>query len=134
MCLAAPAAQFLRRRFEAGASFCVRTAPRPRAIEPIEMLGLGNGLCSVRRHVGRIRRTWERVINGEADANLDFDDVITLLMALGFRQRVRGSHHALMRPKLDRPLTLQRAGNKAKPYQVRQVRAVILAYNLDLEV
>ena len=84
--------------------------------------------------MGRIRRTWERVLSGEADANIDFDDMVSLLRALGFRQRLRGSHHVFVRAKLHRPLTLQRGGSKAKPYQVRQVRAVILAYNLDLEV
>lgn len=60
--------------------------------------------------------------------------MIALLTALGFRQRIRGSHHVLVKSNVARPLTLQRKGSKAKPYQVRQVRAVILAYTLDLEV
>ena len=83
--------------------------------------------------MGRIRRTWERVLGGSADANLEFDDVIALLTALGFRHRVRGSHHVMFKANVARPLTLQRQGSKAKPYQVRQIRAVILAYNLGLE-
>jgi len=74
------------------------------------------------------------VLSGEADANLEFADVIALLTALGFRLRIRGSHYVLVKPRVARPLTLQREGSKAKPYQVRQVRGVILAYTLDLEV
>ena len=49
---------------------------------------------------------------------------------LGFEMRVRGSHHIFRKAGIEERLNLQREGNNAKPYQVRQVRAVILKYHL----
>lgn len=40
------------------------------------------------------------------------------------------SHHIFRRTDVEERINLQRQGNKAKPYQVRQVRAVILRYRL----
>jgi hypothetical protein len=44
--------------------------------------------------------------------------------------RVRGSHHIFRRQGVEEKVNLQRDNNKAKPYQVRQVRKVILRYGL----
>jgi len=49
---------------------------------------------------------------------------------LGFEKRVVGSHHNFRRPGIEEKINLQRDGNNAKPYQVKQVRAVILKYRL----
>lgn len=83
--------------------------------------------------MGRAQRTLERLLRGQSDANVEFADLTALLQALGFEERVRGSHHIFVRPGIDELLNLQRDGSKAKVYQVRQVRAVILKYNLALE-
>jgi hypothetical protein len=54
-----------------------------------------------------------------------------LLLALGFDERVRGSHHIFSRGGVIEILNLQPLGDgMAKPYQVRQVRDVILKYRL----
>ncbi|MFB3924140.1 MAG: type II toxin-antitoxin system HicA family toxin [Terriglobia bacterium] len=34
-----------------------------------------------------------RILLGESDANIDFDDLSRMLLWLGFEERVRGSHH-----------------------------------------
>jgi predicted RNA binding protein YcfA (HicA-like mRNA interferase family) len=52
------------------------------------------------------------------------------LERLGFEVRVRGSHHLFRKTGVEEKINLQKAGNKAKPYQVRQVRKVILNYKL----
>ena len=83
--------------------------------------------------MGRAQRTLERLLRGQSDANVEFADLIALLQVLGFEEPVRGSHHIFVRPGIDELLNLQRDGSKAKVYQVRQVRAVILKYNLALE-
>ncbi len=83
--------------------------------------------------MGRAQRTLDRLLRGQSDANVEFADLNALLQALGFEERVRGSHHIFVRPGIDELLNLQRDGSKAKVYQVRQVRAVILKYNLALE-
>lgn len=53
-----------------------------------------------------------------------------MLTGLGFDERIRGSHHIFTRQGDEEILNLQTKGAKAKPYQVKQVRQVILRYKL----
>ncbi len=71
-----------------------------------------------------------RILAGRADADVEFQDLCALLMHFGFDERIRGSHHVFRRADIEERINLQKQGNKAKPYQVRQVRAVILRYKL----
>jgi predicted RNA binding protein YcfA (HicA-like mRNA interferase family) len=71
-----------------------------------------------------------RILRGRSDANIRFDDLCKLLTDLGFQERIRGSHHVFAKPGIEQLINLQRDGSKAKPYQVRQVRSVILRYRL----
>jgi len=43
---------------------------------------------------------------------------------------VKGSHHIFAKPGVVEILNLQPRGSLAKPYQVKQVRAVIVRYKL----
>ena len=52
---------------------------------------------------------------------------------LGFDERVRGSHHLYRRHGVVEKVNLQRDDGNAKPYQVRQVRRLILKYKLGEE-
>ncbi len=72
----------------------------------------------------------QRVLGGRSDASIRFDDLRGLLRNLGFAERVRGSHHIFRKDGVAKRLNLQRDDGYAKPYQVRQVRGVILKYNL----
>lgn len=54
----------------------------------------------------------------------------TLLLNLGFEERIRGSHHIFAKEGVEEILNLQPLGAKAKVYQVKQVREVILKYQL----
>jgi hypothetical protein len=66
--------------------------------------------------------------------NVGFDDLIRLLQALGFNEvGGRGSHRVFVRAGVTEILSLQQVRGQAKPYQVRQVVALIRQYNLDLE-
>jgi predicted RNA binding protein YcfA (HicA-like mRNA interferase family) len=81
-----------------------------------------------------IRKTLERVLSGDADAAIRFGDLCALLEGLGFEKRVRGSHHLFRKATVEERVNLQRDGSQAKPYQVKQVRAVLLKYKLgDVE-
>ncbi|MGO9017984.1 MAG: type II toxin-antitoxin system HicA family toxin [Syntrophobacteraceae bacterium] len=54
-----------------------------------------------------------------------------LLRNLGFQERIRGSHHIFTKEGVEEILNLQpKEGGRAKPYQVKQVRQVILKYRL----
>jgi hypothetical protein len=74
-----------------------------------------------------------RILNGGSDANIRFGDLRGLLLHLGFLERIQGSHHLFYRSGIEELLNLQRAGAKAKPYQVKQVRAVLTRYDLGGE-
>lgn len=74
-----------------------------------------------------------RVLSGTADAAIRFDDLCHLLESLGFEKRVKGSHHIFRKRGVAAKVNLQKAGAQAKPYQVKQVRAVILEAKLGGE-
>ncbi len=80
-----------------------------------------------------IDKTLEQVLRGTADANVRFSDLRNLLRRLGFDERIRGSHHIFTKEGFEEILNLQPRGSKAKPYQVKQVRHVILKYKLGGE-
>jgi len=75
-------------------------------------------------------RTLQRVLSGTSDAAIRFDDLRQLLLNLGFEMRVRGSHHIFRKAGIEEKVNLQREGSDAKPYQVRQVRYVLLKHHL----
>ncbi len=64
------------------------------------------------------------------DANIPFDGLCGLLEHLSFEKRIRGSHHIFTKDGVEQILNLQPKDGKAKPYQVKQVRNVILKYKL----
>ena len=72
----------------------------------------------------------ERILHGASDANISFDGLCALLQHLGFEQWIRGSHHIFTMAGGAEILNLQPRGNNAKPYQVKQVRLVVLQYKL----
>jgi len=53
-----------------------------------------------------------------------------LLRQLGFEERIRGDHHIFTKDGVEEILNLQPKGTHAKPYQVKQVRRVIVKYRL----
>ena len=75
-------------------------------------------------------KTLVRILRGGSDADIGFDDLRGLLLHLGFEERVRGSHHIFFKSGIEELINVQRSGSKAKPYQVRQVRAVITQHGL----
>jgi len=76
------------------------------------------------------RKLLLKILEGGADANIPFAGLSALLDRLGFEKRVRGGHHIFTRDGVAEILNLQPRGAQAKPYQVKQVRAVIVRYRL----
>lgn len=74
-----------------------------------------------------------QVLRGTSDANIPFEGLRRLLLKLGFGERIRGSHHIFWKEGVEEILNLQPRGSKAKPYQVKQVRHVILKHRLGGE-
>jgi len=71
-----------------------------------------------------------RILRGTSDANIPFPQLRHLLRRLGFEERIRGDHHIFTKAGVEEILNLQPKGSKAKPYQVKQVRGVIVKYRL----
>jgi predicted RNA binding protein YcfA (HicA-like mRNA interferase family) len=71
-----------------------------------------------------------RILRGTSDANIPFEGLCQLLRRLGFAERIRGSHHIFTKEGVEEILNMQPQGRQAKPYQVKQVRAVLLRYRL----
>ena len=80
--------------------------------------------------MGKYEKLFNQILLGASDANISIDDLFQLLIRLGFEERVRGSHHMFRKEGIQEMINLQRDGNKAKAYQVRQVRAILLKYKL----
>ena len=74
-----------------------------------------------------------KILSGASDANIQFDRMCQLIRKLGFEERIKGSHHIFTKEGVEEILNLQPKGTKAKPYQVKQVRIVILKYKLGGE-
>ena len=83
--------------------------------------------------MGSREQLLEQVLRGTSDANIRFTGLCQLLRSLGFRERIRGDHHIFVKEGVEEILNVQPNGAKAKPYQVKQVRHVILRYKLGGE-
>jgi predicted RNA binding protein YcfA (HicA-like mRNA interferase family) len=83
--------------------------------------------------MGSREKLLDQITGGRSDANVTFDDLCNLLIYLGFEMRTRGSHHIFRKTGIAERINLQRDGTNAKPYQVRQVRNIVLKYRLGAE-
>jgi predicted RNA binding protein YcfA (HicA-like mRNA interferase family) len=75
-------------------------------------------------------KTLDKILRGDSDTNIRFEEVCHLLQAKGFRMRVNGSHHIFTMTGVMERINLQREGAKAKPYQIRQIRKILATYKL----
>lgn len=81
--------------------------------------------------MGKNSKLREKILLGNADGNIGFVELCRLLISLGFDRRIKGDHHIFTRNNMVEILNLQPKGNKAKPYQVKQVRDMIVKYMLE---
>lgn len=80
------------------------------------------------------KRIIDKVLSGLSDKNIRFEDLRKLLLFLGFEERIKGDHHIFTRADILEILNIQSLRDgKAKAYQVKQVRNMILKYKLHRE-
>ena len=72
-----------------------------------------------------------KILRGTSDANIPFSGLCNLLKMFGFDERIRGDHHIFTKNGVNEILNLQPIGSEAKPYQVKQIRNIILKYKLN---
>jgi predicted RNA binding protein YcfA (HicA-like mRNA interferase family) len=75
-------------------------------------------------------KTLERLLLGVSDSNIDFEDLRKVMIAIGFSERVKGSHHIFSKINIEEIINIQPQNGKAKTYQVKQIRNIILKYRL----
>jgi len=82
--------------------------------------------------MGKYEKLIFQILRGTSDANIAFSNLINLMQYLGFEMRIRGSHHIFRKKGIEEKPNLQKDGNKAKQYQVKQIRNIILKYKLGV--
>jgi predicted RNA binding protein YcfA (HicA-like mRNA interferase family) len=80
--------------------------------------------------MGKSEKLLLKILRGTSDGNILFEPLCQLLINMGFEKRIRGSHHIFTKEGVEEILNIQPIGNKAKAYQVKQIREVILKYRL----
>ena len=82
--------------------------------------------------MGKLEKFFEHIMMRRSDANVPFESLCALLKRLGFSERIKGDHHIFFKDGVEEILNLQPKGGKGKPYQVKQVRDLILKYHLRI--
>lgn len=83
--------------------------------------------------MSRFEKIMLKILTGRNDKNIEFDELCGLLQRLEFVERVRGDHHIFTREDVIEIINIQPQGKLAKPYQVKQVRNLIVRYKLGGE-
>ena len=80
--------------------------------------------------MGKYSKLRMKILTGSADADIAFSELCQLLIRLRFTERIKGSHHIFIRQDIEEIINLQPKNNKAKPYQVKQVRILLAKYRM----
>jgi len=80
--------------------------------------------------MSKFEKLMQKLLSGFSDRNMEFDELKSILSKLGFEERVKGSHHIYFKEGIEEIINLQPLNGKAKPYQVKQVRELIIKYKL----
>ncbi|MCY7374918.1 MAG: type II toxin-antitoxin system HicA family toxin [Pyrinomonadaceae bacterium] len=80
--------------------------------------------------MSKSEKLFAQILSGKSDANVRFEELRQLLLNLGFEERIKGSHHSFRKAGIEEKPNLQRDDDKAKTYQVRQVRNILQKYRL----
>lgn len=71
-----------------------------------------------------------KILLGNQDSSIGFSELQKVLDVLGFQCRIKGDHFIYTKNGIPEILNIQPKGNKAKAYQVKQVRNIIIKYKL----
>ena len=74
--------------------------------------------------------TYDMVMSGKSDNNIRFNDLRKMLDSLNFWYRVKGDHFIYYRDDVPEIINIQPRGNKAKGYEVKQIRLLFRQYDI----
>lgn len=82
--------------------------------------------------MGKFDKLLLKLLSGSSDNNFSFDDLRYILLHFKFTERTTGgSHRIFYKEGVEEIINIQPNGNKAKAYQVKQVRMLIFKYKLN---
>lgn len=76
------------------------------------------------------KKVYNDVISGKSDNNIHFNDLRKLLESLNFGYRIKGDHFIYYRDDIPEIINIQPDGNKAKGYEVKQLRLLFKKYGI----
>ena len=77
------------------------------------------------------KKILDKILSGTSDPNIQFNKLCSLLDEPGFSNRIKGDHYIFYKDGVDEIVNIQALKNgKAKAYQVKQIRNLILKYNM----
>jgi len=75
-----------------------------------------------------------KLLSGLSDKNIVFEDLRKLILSFGFKERIKGDHHIFTKKGIIEIINIQPLKDgKSKPYQVKQIRSIVLKYKLHRE-
>lgn len=80
--------------------------------------------------MGKYEKLLQRILSGTSDNNIKFPELRQLLKRLGFSERIKGDHYIFIKDDIEEIINIQPKSNKAKGYQVKQIRNLIVKYRL----
>ena len=75
-----------------------------------------------------------KILSGASDNNINFTEMCNLLKSFDFSLRTKGDHHIFSRIDIEEIINIQPKNGKAKTYQVKQIRNIIIQYKLGGEL
>lgn len=76
------------------------------------------------------KKVYDAVKSGKSDNNIDYNDFVNLILALGFVLRRQNGSHKIFKHKAGHFMVTQPDGGKAKGYQVKDLRELINKFGL----
>ena len=77
------------------------------------------------------KKVYTAIMSGKSDNNIKYTDFQNIIIDLGFKfRRYNGSHEIYYHFGIKERMNIQKDGNKAKEYQVKQLRNIILKHKL----
>jgi len=82
--------------------------------------------------MGKREKLLKQILSGQSDYNISFNELVNLLLSLGFKMRQEGSHKIFTKDGIIERINLQSESSKAKGYQVRQIRKILTTYKFNV--
>ena len=83
--------------------------------------------------MGQYDKLVQRILSGRHDKSVLFSEAVSLMQRLGFSMRTKGSHRIFFKEGIMEIINLQPDDSKAKAYQVKQIRDLMVKYQLGAE-